>query len=442
MPASELITMSASELDRLTILECVGEGRLTQVEAGRQLGITPRQVRRLLAALKRDGPRGVVSKKRGKPSNRSYATSVKTWVVELIREQYADFGPTLVAEMLAERHEVQLSRETLRRWLLEAGLWKDRKQRAKPVHQPRYRRDCLGELVQIDGSDHHWFEDRGPKCTLLVYVDDATGRLMELRFVESESTFDYFHATRRYLELHGKPVAFYSDKHSVFRVNQTGATSGDGLTQFGRALHELNIDILYANSSQAKGRVERMNKTLQDRLVKALRLEGIATLEAANAFLPGFLERFNAKFAKVPASDRDLHRPLTEFDDLDEILSWQEERTVSNSLTVQYDRVVYLLEPNDVTKDLRRKKVRVHDYPDGTLAIKYQGADLPYSVFDKVRQVKQADVVSNKRLGAVLKYVQEQQETQAVERSKKAPKRRGQRSVARERFREVNPAAL
>ena len=146
MPASELITMSASELDRLTILERVGEGRLTQVEAGRQLGITPRQVRRLLAALKRDGPRGVVSKKRGKPSNRSYATSVKTWVVELIREQYADFGPTLVAEMLAERHEVQLSRETLRRWLLEAGLWKDRKQRAKPVHQSRYRRDCLGEL--------------------------------------------------------------------------------------------------------------------------------------------------------------------------------------------------------------------------------------------------------------------------------------------------------
>jgi hypothetical protein len=192
----------------------------------------------------------------------------------------------------------------------------------------------------------------------------------------------------------------------------------------------------------AKGRVERMNKTLQDRLVKELRLEGIDTLDAANAFLPGFMGRFNSKFAKTPASDKDLHRPLTELDDLEEILSWQEKRTVSNSLTVQYDRVVYLLEPNDVTKDLRRKKVRVHDYPDGTIAIKYEGADLPYSVFDKVRQVKQADIVSNKRLGAVLRHVQEQQRKQAVERSQKAPKRRGQRRIAAERFREVNPAAL
>ena len=149
-----------------------------------------------------------------------------------------------------------LSRETLRLWLMEAGLWQSRKQRDKAVQQPRNRRECLGELIQIDGFEHAWFEGRGPKCTLLVYVDDATGRLMELRFVESETTFDYFHATRRYLERFGKPVAFYSDKHSVFRVNQTGATGGTGLTQFGRALHELNIDILYANSSQAKGRVD------------------------------------------------------------------------------------------------------------------------------------------------------------------------------------------
>jgi hypothetical protein len=235
-------------------------------------------------------------------------------------------------------------------------------------------------------------------------------------------------------------VAFYSDKHSVFRVNQTGATGGTGLTQFGRALHELNIDILYANSAQAKGRVERMNKTLQDRLVKELRLESIDTLEAANPFLPGFMDGFNARFAKEPASDKDLHRPLTELDDLEEVLGWQEERTVSNSLLVQYDRVVYLLEPNDVTVGLRRKKVRVHDYPDGTIAIKYDGADLPYSVFDKVRLVKQADIVSNKRLGALLKHVQEQKQIQAVERSKKAPTRRGQRRSTSERFREANPA--
>ena len=434
--------MSTTELDRLTVIERVRERRLSQVDAAKQLGLTARHISRLLKAFERDGPAALVSKRRGRRSNHAYADAVKTWIIGLIREHYADFGPTLIAEMLAEKHDAHLSRETLRLWLIEAGVWKSRKQREKPVHQPRYRRDCLGELVQIDGSEHHWFEQRGPKCTLLVYIDDATGRLMELRFVESESTFDYFHTTRRYLERHGKPVAFYSDKHSVFRVNQSGATTGNGLTQFGRALHDLNIDILYANSSQAKGRVERMNKTLQDRLVKELRLEGIDNLDAANAFLPGFVERFNAKFAKEPASKKDLHRALTELDDLAEILSWQEERTVSNSLTVQYDRVVYLLEPNDVTKSLRRKKVRVHDYPDGTIAIKYTGADLPYSVFDKVRQVKQADIVSNKRLGAVLKHVQEQQQQQAVARSQKAPMRRGQRRIAAERFRAANPAAL
>ena len=395
MRTPDLLTMSASELDRLTVLECVSERRLSQVDADKQLGITSRHVSRLLKAFEHDGPAALVSKHRGRKSNHAYSDAVKTWVIRLIREHF---------------------------------------------HRPRYRRGCLGELVQIDGSEHHWFEDRGPKCTLLVYVDDATGRLMELRFVESESTFD--HATRQYLERHGKPVAFHSDKHSVFRVNQTGATGDDGLTQFGRALHALNIGILYANSSQSKSRVERMNKTIQERLVKELRLKSIYSLDAANAFLPGFMERFNAKFAKTPASNKDLHRPLTELDDLEEILSWQENRTVSGSLTVPYDRVVYLLEPNDVTKGLQRKKVRVHDYPDGTIAIKYEGLDLPYSVFDKVRQVKQADVVSNKRLGTVLKHVQEQQQKQAAERSQKAPKRRGQRRITAERFREIHPAAL
>ena len=157
-----------------------------------------------------------------------------------------------------------------------AGLWVRRKDRLKRIHQPRARRDCLGELVQIDGSEHWWFEDRGPQCTLLVYVDDATSRLMHLKFVETESTFDYFQATREYLEAHGKPIAFYSDKHGVFRVNSAGAVQGDGMTQFGRSLHALNIDILCANTPQAKGRVERANKTLQDRLVKEFRLQGVS----------------------------------------------------------------------------------------------------------------------------------------------------------------------
>ena len=291
-----------------------------------------------------------------------------------------------------------------------------------------------------DGSDHYWFEDRGDKCTLIVFIDDATSQLMELRFVPSESTFAYFDCTERYLHRFGKPVAFYSNKHSVFRVNKSGATTGTGMTQFGRALHELNIDIICANTSQAKGRVERANRTLQDRLVKELRLHGISTIEDGNAFLEGFRLDYNQRFGKAPLNDKDVHRPLSEFDDLEDTMTWQEDRTVTNSLTVQYDRVIYLLEPSDITRDLKRKKVRVYDYPDGTIDIKYDGLSLPYSVFDKVRQVKQADIVSNKRLGAVLKFVQEQQEEMSYKRSQNAPKRSMQKQRAKER--QANPAVL
>jgi len=310
--------------------------------------------------------------------------------------------------------------------MIEEGLWKTRAQRRKRIQQPRHRRDCFGELVQIDGCEHHWFEERGPKCTLLVYIDDATSRLMELRFVDSESTFDHFHATRRYLERYGKPVAFYSDKHPVFRVNQTGATSGSGLTRFGRALHDLNSDILYANSAQAKGRVEHLNQTLQGRLVKELRLEGTDNQDEANAFLLGFMERFNTKFARSPANETDLHRPLTERDDLEGILCWQEERTVSNSLTLQYDKVLFILEPNEITRPLARQRVTIFDYPDGRFVIKHQGRELPDRIFDKVQQVDQAAIVENKRLGPVLAYIAERQKQLGESRSKKAPRRGGQ----------------
>jgi hypothetical protein len=175
-------------------------------------------------------PRGVGVQAAGKRSNRSYPIGLRAEVIGLIRERYSDFGPTFAAEKLSELHGIRLGRETVRQWMMAAGFWKDRKQRMKPVHQPRNRRECVGELIQIDGSQHWWFETRGPQCTLLVYIDDATSRLMHLQFVESESTFDYFKATRTYLEQHGKPVAFYSDKHSVFRVNRKDAAGGDGMT--------------------------------------------------------------------------------------------------------------------------------------------------------------------------------------------------------------------
>lgn len=333
-----VLSMSRMEIDRVHILRDLLAERIAVREAAQLMQVTPRQVFRLLKAYHAGGPPALVSKKRGKPSNRSYPAVVRTEALALIKANYPDFGPTLATEKLAERHGLHLGVETVRRWMLAEGVWRERRQRLKPVHQPRYRRECIGELIQIDGSEHWWFENRGPQCTLLVFIDDATSRLMHLRFVETKSTFDYFVAARTYLQLYGKPVAFYSDKHATFRVNKSGATSGDGMTQFGRALHELNIDIICANIPQAKGRVERANGTLQDRLVKEMRLAGISTLEAGNAFLPAFMEDYNRRFAKMPFNDKDLHRPMGEHDDLDDAFAWKEERTVSFNLTLQYDK--------------------------------------------------------------------------------------------------------
>jgi hypothetical protein len=319
-----VLSMSKQEFSRLDVLLRVQSGRLRVSDACVLIGLQRRQVFRLLRGLKQDGATSLLSKRRGRPSNHRLPDEVRTLALSIVRERYSDFGPSLAAEKLAEHHGCSVSRETLRGWMIADGLWQDRRHRLPSPHQPRRRRDCLGELVQIDGSEHGWFEDRGPPCTLLAFVDDATSRLMQLRFVTSESAFDYFRATRGYLKEHGKPVAFYSDKHGIFRVNRKEAAGGDGVTQFGRALLALNIDIICANSPQAKGRIERAFGTLQDRMVKELRLAGISSIAAANAWLPGFITAYNTRFGRDPANAKDLHRPLTQADDLDEILAWRE----------------------------------------------------------------------------------------------------------------------
>lgn len=253
--------MSVRELQRVRVLAEVVSRVRTVASASVVLALSTRQVHRLLQAYRLGGAGAIAHKARGRPSNNRIAGATRERAVQLVREHYPDFGPTLAAEMLAGRHDLKVSRETLRGWMSEAGLWLSRRQR-RSFHQPRLRREALGELVQIDGSEHRWFEDRADPCTLLVFIDDATGRLMRLLFVPSESAFAYFEALRGYLEAHGCPVAFYSDKHSVFRVARKEPKGGQGMTQFGRALAELNIEILCANSSQAKGRVERVNRTL------------------------------------------------------------------------------------------------------------------------------------------------------------------------------------
>ena len=418
-----VIQMSGQELTRLRIMIDLADGRLTVEAAAALMGLGRRQVFRLRRAFAADGASGLISRKRGRPSNRQHGETFRRTVLALIRQHYPDFGPTFAAEKLASCQGLRLGVETLRQWMMAEGLWIDRRHRQASPHQPRRRRECLGELVQIDGSEHAWFEDRGERCTLLAFVDDATSRLMQLRFVASESAFDYFRATRAYLEAHGKPAAFYSDKHSIFRVNAKDAVGGDRITQFGRVLSELNIDIICANSPQAKGRVERAFATLQDRLVKELRLAGIATIAAANAWLPDFVTGYNACYGREPVNAKNLHRPLSGADNLDEILAWREVRTVTLNLTLQYDQMMLLLDPTPFARGLVRKKVEVVNYPDVRFAVQFEGTPLPFRVFDRIQTVQPGPIVENKRLGAALALMKQQQASYAPHRRRYDPAR-------------------
>jgi transposase len=393
----ELLTMSKKELTRLEVMQRLKDKRLTQKEAARLLGVSVRQIKRLWRAYRKQGAKGLVSGRRGKASNNRLDGGVVQKALDLIEAKYRDFGPTLAHEKLTEVHRLSLSRESVRRIMIEAGIWKPKRAKQASVHQMRERRACFGELVQIDGSEHAWFEDRGPKCTLLVYIDDATGQLLEMWFVPSESFFGYCEATRHYVAHYGKPVAFYSDKHSIFRVNQERPLGlSSGLTQFGRAMLDLGIQIICANSPQAKGRIERANQTLQDRLVKEMRLRGISDPEAGNAYLPEFREDFNRRFAVAPRSTHDAHRPLLKSDNLEVILSHQETRTLSKNLTLQYKHVVYQIQTNRPGYALRNAKVMVCENAKGEVAIFYKNKPLAYTIYHKAP--RQAEVADTKTL--------------------------------------------
>ena len=397
----KLLTMSKQELTRLEIIQRLEEKRMRQTEAAELMGISPRHVRRLLRAYREQGEQGLISKRRGKPSNNRLKTEVKQQAVDLLHSRYHDFGPTLAHEKLSEIHKLKLSPESVRQIMIAEGLWKSRKVKRKAVHPMRPRRACRGELVQIDGSPHAWFEDRGPACVLLAYIDDATSELMELYFVPVENTFGYYAATRRYLTKHGRPMAFYSDKHGIFRINAKNALSGSGMTQFGRAMKALDIKIICANTPQAKGRVERVFGTLQDRLIKELRLQGINTIEAAHDFLPEYIKDFNRRFAVSPRSNHDAHRPLVfSEDELNIIFSLQETRILSKNLTLQYHKVIYQIQTSRPTYALRKAQVTVCENPQGEISIIYKGKPLKYSVFHK--QARQAEVVMSKELDAHL----------------------------------------
>lgn len=386
--------MSEKELYRLQIMTQLAEHRITQKQAGELLGVSERHVKRIWRRFKLKGPEGLVNQSRGKPSHNQLSEEVKQQVLDLILERYRDFGPTLATEKLTEVHGLRISDESVRKLMIAEGLWKQRRKRKLRVFQMRERRACFGELVQIDGSDYDWFEGRSPRCTLLVFVDDATGKLVEMRFVPHETFFGYCEAARSYFERYGKPGAFYSDKHGIFHLNNPKVSPGDGLTEFSRAMQELEIQIICANTPQAKGRVERANQTLQDRLTKELRLQGISTPEEANEWLPTFIADYNQRFATPPRSSVDAHRPLGDADQLDRILCRKAERVLSKNLTFQYHRSVYQIQVDRPTYAMRNAKVTILENSKGEITVLYKNQPLAFVLSS--RQAEQAKVVAAK----------------------------------------------
>lgn len=392
----KLTTMSEKEIDRLEKMNQLRSKQIGQKTAAEQLGLSVRQVKRLWKAYQEQGAAGLVNKSRGKPSHNQLNREAKQRALDLIQERYRDFGPTLASEKLREVHKIRISDESVRKIMLAEGLWKQRRKRKARVYQMRERRACFGELVQIDGSDYDWFEGRSPRCTLLVFVDDATGKLVELWFVPHESFFGYCEASRRYFERYGKPGAFYSDKHGIFHLNTPKVTPGDGLTDFGRAMQELGVQIICANTPQAKGRVERANQTLQDRLTKELRLRGISTPEEANAWLPEFMDDYNNRFATKPRSNFDYHTPLSASDHLDRILCRRATRILSKNLTFQYYKTIYQIRVNRPSYAMRKAPVTVLENAKGEVTVLYKNLPVSFEVY--YQQEKQAEVVSAKSI--------------------------------------------
>jgi transposase len=385
MNPEELILMNQKERDRLKVLHEVNQGQITQKKAAEQMQVTERWVRKLMARIRKEGDRAVVHRLRGRPSNRKIAEAVRASAVQLVKKEYSDFGPTLASEYLGERHALKVSRETLRGWMMGAQLWKPRRVRVERVHPWRPRRSQVGELVQWDTSEHDWLEGRGEKLYLILMIDDASSRALA-RFVRQDSTAENLRTLRAYLRRWGRPVAVYTDKAGLFKVNRAPRPEEQlegerPKTQIGRALQELGIEWIPAHSPQAKGRVERFFGTAQDRLVKGMRKAGVATLEEAQRYLERvYLPLWNRRFTVPPAHAIDAHRPLGPEHDLAAILSHVETRTVGQDYTIQFQGTRYQIARQAVVAGLRGARLRVEKRLDGKLAVRFRDRYLAVSV--------------------------------------------------------------
>lgn len=378
--AEETITLTKRDAERLRVLHQVMDEKVGQVFAGELLGISDRQVRTLLGRIREEGAKGLVHRSRGRESPRKMAEALEDRIGEIIRSRYPDFSPLLASEKLRERHRIEVSREKVRQVMMAKGLWKRRRFR-KEAHFWRERRHHLGEMVQMDGSHHDWLEGRGPWMVLMGYVDDATGRFWG-RFYDHEGVYPAMDSLKRYIELYGLPLAIYLDKHSTYKTTRQADTDEllkekqQAETQFERGLGELGIRVIHAHSPQAKGRVERSFRTLQDRLVKEMRLAGIKTLEEANRFLDRWLSVYNQRFAREALEAGDLHRSLPKSAVLDDVLCIKGFRTVNEGYLVKWRGRTFVLQKPSLT--LRRQKLVVLERFDGRLVLRFRGRDLAY----------------------------------------------------------------
>jgi len=392
--------MTQAERDRLVALKKAKKKLITQKQAADELGITERHVRRLLRQLKRRGDKVVAHALRGLPSNRKISADTEQEAVTILSQPvYRGFGPTLASEYLAKKHDIEVSRETVRQWMIAAKLWRARKQHVEKIHEWRPRRSRFGELVQWDTSDHDWLEGRGEEILLINMIDDATSRWFA-RFVDSDSTVENMNLLERYVQKHGRPLAYYTDKASLFQTAEKTKRDGSRLgksreelppTQIGRALQEMSIPWIPAHSPQAKGRVERGFLTAQDRLVKGLRVAGVTTLEGANHYLETeFLPWVNATLAVTPANADDAHRPLEKHHDLAAILSHVERRRVNNDYTFPLDAKIYRIARQDICTGLRGAYLRVEQRRDGSVAARFRDRYLSIEQCDQRPKVTPA----------------------------------------------------
>lgn len=383
------------ELKRLHVVHKIIQGELTQVDAAELISLSERQTRRIVRRIEQEGDEGIRHKSRGRQSNRKTPKNLRERIVALYRQKYQGFGPTLASEKLFEIDGIPISKEALRMLLMDAGDWQKGRKRRKH-RQWRQRKECRGEMVQMDGSHHDWFEVRGPCCVLMAYIDDATGRVSG-RFHEYEGTIPAMDSFRRYIRKYGLPMKLYLDKHTTYKSTAKPTIEEElqgiePMSQFERAVKELGVELLHAHSPQAKGRIERLFGTLQDRLVKEMRIRDISTIQEANRFLQEYLPVYNKKFMVAPVSKEDLHRPVPKGIDLDKILCIRTQRTVRNDNTIAHDKKLYQLD-----ESTRVKKVTVEERTDGKMLIVSHGRSLKYHQIAKRPEVIKQPVIRKAR---------------------------------------------